>query len=311
MRRSLSLSLAALLLTAVSAFAGTEARVTGKIVDAATKKPIENATINVHSTEKRNFNQDFKAKKDGTYAIFLLDGTVKYKLTFAAPGYAPYQETLKLDIGAPNTKNVELASGTVAAPASGDAAAAAPAKDDPAVTAYNDGAVLANEGKYAEAAVKFEEALAVKPDLTAASRALAKVSLAAKNYAKAIERANKAVALDSDDTDMYVVLFEAYTATGDKSKAAEAKTKLPANPSSLFNEAARLINGGKDGDAEKLLKQAVAADEKFSQAYYELGMIYVRGGKNADARANLEKYLEIAPAGKDAATAKEMLKYIK
>ena len=40
-------------------------------------------------------------------------------------------------------------------------------------------------------------------------------------------------------------------------------------------------------------------------------MIYVRAGKNADAKTNLQKYLELEPNGKDAATAKEMLKYVK
>ena len=51
--------------------------------------------------------------------------------------------------------------------------------------------------------------------------------------------------------------------------------------------------------------------DKFAQAYYELGMLYVRTQKNADARTNLQKYLELEPTGKDAATAKEMLNYVK
>ena len=60
-----------------------------------------------------------------------------------------------------------------------------------------------------------------------------------------------------------------------------------------------------------LLKGAIAANDKFAQAYYELGMIYVRTQKNADAKVNLKKYLELEPNGKDAATAKEMLSYVK
>ena len=40
-------------------------------------------------------------------------------------------------------------------------------------------------------------------------------------------------------------------------------------------------------------------------------MVYVRMGKTADAKTNLQKYLELEPNGKDAATAKEMLKYVK
>ena len=110
---------------------------------------------------------------------------------------------------------------------------------------------------------------------------------------------------------MYSVLYNAYMATGDKVKAAEAKKKMPANAGALFNDAAKLINSGKDADAEALLKQAIVADEKFAPAYYELGMLDVRLGKNADAKTNLQKYIELDPSGKDVSTAKEMLKYVK
>jgi len=54
----------------------------------------------------------------------------------------------------------------------------------------------------------------------------------------------------------------------------------------------------------------VAVDEKFAVAWYELGMVHVRAGKSAEAKAELTKYLELEPKGKDAATAKEMLGYL-
>jgi tetratricopeptide (TPR) repeat protein len=248
-------------------------------------------------------------KKDGTYAIAVLDGTIKYKFTYAAPGYRSYEETIKLSLGDPNVKDVVL----VPESASQMQASipAAEIKVDPSVAAFNEGASLANEGKTAEAVAKFEEAVAAKPDLQAAWIALAKVQLRAKNYAKSIEAANKALALDEDTPDMYAVLFDAYNATGDKAKAAEMKKKMPANAGVLFNDAAKAINAGKDAEAEGLLKQAIAADDTMAQAHYELGMLYVRSGKNADAKAELEKYISIDPNGKDVATAKEMLKYVK
>ncbi|HSP35748.1 MAG TPA: tetratricopeptide repeat protein, partial [Thermoanaerobaculia bacterium] len=281
----------------------------GKILDAVTKKPIENAVVNVVASEGKTFKSEYPAKKDGTYAVFLLDGTLHYDFTFTAPGYQPYKENMKLKLGEPNTKDVFLAPGNAVVAGSG--AAVAQAKADPAVAAFNEGADLANQGKNAEALAKFQEAVAAKPDLAAGWQALAKLYLRTKDYPHAIDAANKAVGFDPEEIDMYSVLYESYKATGDKAKADEIKKKLPANPAMLFNDAAKAINANKDGDAEPLLKQAITADEKFAQAYYELGMLYVRAGKNADAKTNLNKYLELDPNGKDAATAKEMLKYVK
>lgn len=313
MRRTLALGLFALMAIAGNAFGQAQARITGKVTDAATKEPIANAVINVTALSGKTFKQDYPVKKDGSYAIFLLDGTIKYRFTYSAPGYAAYAEDMKLKIaGEPNIKDVVLNTGSAAASGNKNAAAEGTvAKVDPAVQAFNEGAALANAGDDAGAIKKITEAVTAKPDLIAGWEALAKLHLRSKDYKSAVDEAKKALALADDETDMYQVLFESYTATGDKAGAAEAKKKLPANAAGLFNDAAKLINAGKDADAEPLLKQSIAADPTFAQSYYELGMLYVRGGKNADAKTNLQKYIELDPKGKDVPTAQEMLKYVK
>jgi tetratricopeptide (TPR) repeat protein len=307
MRRSLALTALLALATAANLFAVGEARLNGKVVDAATKAPIPGATIVLTAAKGagHSFNQEYKVDKDGSYAIFVLDGTIKYDMVYSAPGYqAETYKDVKLKLGEPNKRDVELKLPSAAAPAAAKAV-------DPAVAAFNEGAHLANEGKIDEAIAKMEEAVKAKPELLAGHEALATLYHRKKDYPKAIASASKVLEYDADNADMAAILYESYTATGDKVKAAEFKKKMPANPTVLFNDAAKLINSQKDGEAEPLLKQAILADEKFAPAYYELGMIYVRAGKNADARTNLQKYLELAPAGRDAATAKEMLNYVK
>ena len=101
MRRSLALSLIMSLFVAASAFATGEARLTGKIIDAATRQPIPNATYKIEAVEGKTVKKEDKGRKDGGYTVFLLDGTIKYKFTFSAPGYAPYEETMKLKLGEP------------------------------------------------------------------------------------------------------------------------------------------------------------------------------------------------------------------
>ncbi|HEY2325767.1 MAG TPA: carboxypeptidase regulatory-like domain-containing protein [Thermoanaerobaculia bacterium] len=295
--------------TAANLFAVGEARISGKVTDASTKAVIPDATILMTSVKGagRTFKKEYKVDKDGTYAIFVLDGTIQYDIVYSAPGHqsATFND-VKLKLGEPNKKDVELPPASAATPA----AATAP-KADPAVVAYNEGAKLANEGKTDEAIAKIEEAVAAKPELIVGHEALAGLYLRKKDYPKAIASANKALEYDTDNADMAEILYDSYTATGNSAKAAEFRKKMPANPSALFNDAAKLINSGKDNEAEPLLKQAIAADDKFAPAYYELGMIYVRAGKNAEAKVNLQKYIELAPTGRDVATAKEMLNYVK
>lgn len=307
MRRTLTLSLIMSLFVTANLFAVGEARMTGKILDAATKKPVEGGLVKIDATEGKTVKLEAKAKKDGSFAVFVLDGTLRYKFTVSAPGYAPYEEVIKMTLGQTMTRDFMLMKEGAAAP--GTPAAAGPASD-PAVEAFNAGAVLSNKGDTAGALVKFEEAVTLKPELTAGWMALARVAAKEKKYDKAVNAAKKALEIDDEDVDMWTVLYQSYTALGDKANAAIAEKKLPANASKLFNEAARLINEGKDAEAETSLKRAVAVDEKFALAWYELGMVYARAGKSADAKAALSKYLELDPNGKDAPTAKEMLSYL-
>ena len=309
-RKTLAVCLFALAAVAGNAFAVGEGRLTGKVIDAATKKPVPNVTITVSATERRTFNETYKGKADGTYALLLVDGTIRYKFTWSAPGYQPYEEVMKLKFGERNEKDVELQPGDAAAPAPAPAGGARPAPVDTNIVAYNEGAKLFNDGKAAEAIVKFKEVVKARPEMIAAWEALARAQLRVKDNAGAIESANKALELAPDETDMFEILYHAYTATGDKAKADEAKKKMPADANSLFNDAVKLLNAGKDAEAEPLLRQAIQADDKFARAYYELGMVYIRTNKMAEAKQNLLKYIELDPNGKDVATAKETLKYL-
>jgi len=310
MRKSLAVCLLALASFATGAFAGEEVRVAGKVIDGATKKPVTNAVITVSSNQGLNYKADFPvSKKDGTYGFMLLKGTLKYKVVVNAPGYAPYEENdVKFKIGEPNAKDFEL---LPPAAATAPAAKVEASKPDPAVTAFNEGAELANDGKTAEALAKFDEAVAANAKLTRGWEARAKMAIRTKDWPKAIESANKALELGGDEEDMNSILYDAYSATGDKVKAAEVKKKMPANAGALYNDAVKFLNANKDKDAEPLLKQAIAADEKFAMAYFQLGMVYARTNNVADAKTNLKKYLELDPKGAEAPTAKEMLNYLK
>jgi tetratricopeptide (TPR) repeat protein len=310
-QRVLAVCLFAVAAAAGNLFAGAQARVSGVVTDAATKKPIAGVKVRVDATEAKTFTQTWTTDDKGFYQFMVLDGTIHYKMTFSAPGYAPYEEVMKFKIGGElNEKNVELQNGSAPAPAAavgGGKVAAAPDKN---LVAFNEGAKFFNEGNYDAAIGKFQDVVKAKPEMISAWEALAQSYVKKKEYAKAIDAAKKALDLAPDETDMWAVLYESYKATGDAAHAAEAKKNLPADASSLFNDAVKLLNAGKDAEAEPLLRKSIQANDKFGQAYFELGMVCIRTGKMAEAKTLLQKYLELEPNGKDAATAKESLKYL-
>jgi tetratricopeptide (TPR) repeat protein len=311
MRRSLALTLLLALGTAANLFAIGEARVNGKVTDAVTKAPLPDAKVSMTSSKGagRSFKAEYKVDKDGNYAIFVLDGTIKYDIVYSAPGHtSEVFNEVKLTLGDTTKKDVALQPANAAA-ATGEKAKAPTA--DPAVVAFNEGAHLANEGKDDEAIAKMEEAVAAKPELIAGHSALATLYLRKKAYPKAIASANKVLEYDTDNADMAEILYSAYMATGDKAKAAEYKKKMPVNAGVLFNDAVPLLNAGKYNEAEKILKEVVAADPKFARAYYHLGIIGMQKGDNASAKANFQKYLELDPNGTDADVAREALKSFK
>ena len=308
MRRQIALSLVLILAAAGNAFAGAEARMAGKVLDGASKQPIPNALVKFEAIEGKTVRNEVKTKADGKFAVFVLDGSIRYKFTVTAPGYDPVEETLKLALGGTTDKNWELyKTGTAVV----ESKTGTVVKTDPSVIAYNEGASLANAKDYPAAIAKFEEAVALKPELTAAWMALAKTYLRQKEYDKAIVAADKALAIDDSDNDMNSVMQQAYAAKGDKANAEKYAAKLPKNAAALYNDAAKRINAGDDAAAETLLEQAVAADASFALAHYELGMVYARTGKNAQAKAALAKYLELDPNGPNASTAKDMMNYLK
>ena len=63
--------------------------------------------------------------------------------------------------------------------------------------------------------------------------------------------------------------------------------------------------------AMSFFKKAIELDPKYANAYYQMGLATVGTNKMAEAAPYFTKYLELAPTGQDAETAKQMLDFIK
>ncbi|HEY3123186.1 MAG TPA: tetratricopeptide repeat protein, partial [Thermoanaerobaculia bacterium] len=79
----------------------------------------------------------------------------------------------------------------------------------------------------------------------------------------------------------------------------------------LYNKGVEAYNKGKMKDAEAALSKAVEARPDLAMGHFLLGMVSFNLNKKAAAREHLQKYLELDPNGKEAATAKELLPLLK
>jgi Tfp pilus assembly protein PilF len=148
--------------------------------------------------------------------------------------------------------------------------------------------------------------------------------LGAKQYPPAIEAYNKAIAIDANKAAYHNNMAQALAKSNQTDKAiAEYDSAAKLEPASAatyyFNEGAVLTNTGKVDDAIVAFDKVIAADPTKADAYYWKGVNMVGKAKtgadgkfqapNGTAEA-FNKYLELAPDGKYADPAKQMLQTI-
>ena len=121
-------------------------------------------------------------------------------------------------------------------------------------------------------------------------------------------------ALERNPKDERVVIGLVETSKAKADKAAELKytAMLEAlqgpNPDVIYNKGVEAFNAGKTKEAKAHLAKALEVDPKYAEAHYLLAMVEFGENNLKGTKHNLQKYLELAPAGKNSATAKEMLK---
>jgi tetratricopeptide (TPR) repeat protein len=255
----------------------------------------------------------------GQFTLLVLDATKEYQLHIEKEGYGAYdgpvkpklQDTIRLTFALPKV-----------APKPAAEAPKELSGADQAVAAYNEAVASLRGGNVAAALPNLEKAATLSPALAEAQAALAEVYLELKRYGDALAAADRYLALKPGDPRGLRARYDALKAAGDTEKSREALDALsaadPQNPDTAvryFNAGAELARTGKLDEAAVYFERVVAiapADPKFSKAHYVLGMTYAKeDGKKEAARQQLQAFLQMAPQDADAATAKEMLAYLK
>jgi len=162
------------------------------------------------------------------------------------------------------------------------------------------------EKYFADAQAKFpsktNKTSTILPDKQA--RTLAKIAESylivqrKKNVTKALELLQKAVELDGKNSEIYLLLGDAYLENNDGSNAISqykmAQELNPKSPSAKLRLGNLWIRARNYSEAINYYKEAIEIDPSFAPAYLELGVLYSKANQLELSMQNFKKYLEIS-----------------
>jgi tetratricopeptide (TPR) repeat protein len=281
-------------------------RVGGKVVDEETGKPIEGVTVKAMLPTSQNRGPESRSRGNGEWAIGGV-ASGNWAIDFIKEGYETRSITIQISESG-RIPPMEIKMKKKAAPVA-----------DPNTVIQAElvkASSLLNEKKYAEARAIYTELAGKYPEVKQFRPLIARTYYSEGNKEAAAEELKKALEQDPENVEIKLLLGTTLMEMG---KAEESRTLLSSvdeskisDPAVFINIGIGLINDKKHADAIPWFDKAIARFPNHADSYYYRGIAYVTLGKTAEAKADLSKYVSIAPAdAPELATAKQILASIK
>jgi tetratricopeptide (TPR) repeat protein len=278
-------------------------RMEGRVLD-SDGKPLPDVTVKLN-LPSRGGGTTIKTDKKGHWAIGGI-ASGAWQIDLEAPGYAVKKVSITLPTEASRLAPIEVRLDK-----------AAPAGPPPEVrAALEQGDAAFKAGRFAEARAEYEKLLALRPELAdTLYRQIAFTYSREGNYAKEVEYLEKV--LQSNPTDLNLKLLTAQEALqgGMLDQGLELLKGIDdstiKDPAVFYNVAVLLRNAQKPEEAIVYLTKAVTVDPAYVDGYFQRGLAYLGLQKTAEAKADFQKVIELAPTGAQAETAKKALQQLK
>jgi predicted Zn-dependent protease len=175
---------------------------------------------------------------------------------------------------------------------------------------------LQKAGKGPEARKVIEDLVAKYPEAYRLNAFIAQTYAEEKNYDKAIEYLKPVVDKEPNDVDMKTFLAELYTAKGNKEEAQKVLESVDMaqvkDPTIFINMAIGAINAGKADEAIALLDKVAKQFPQQTNVLYYRARANIVAKKNVEAKADLEKFVSVAPPdARELPDAKKLLEQLK
>jgi tetratricopeptide (TPR) repeat protein len=297
----------------------------GKVTDEK-GEPIKGATVIIQSVDTRSRTFNAKTDKKGTFFYMGLPGGL-YHVAARAEGYSPrYQPNIKASIQEEAQINIQLPKGPdqklpfeltpeelKQQEANIEKARKRQESSAEVQALFDEGIKLAEQGKHADAIEKFKLALGKDPEQTNIMGNMAESYRKLDKFNEALDIYQKAIAIKADDPGLYTNMGVVLNKLGKTTESQEAFKKAASlNPGgsaeSYYNLGVTMFNSGKTTEAIEPFKQAIAADPKYADAYFQLGMcLSNQPDTMEEAIRNFKKYIEMGKDPGQVETAKAVI----
>lgn len=129
---------------------------------------------------------------------------------------------------------------------------------------------------------------------------------------QALASIDKVLAQKPDDPQVLQLAIDLLVRAGRDADAQKYIARLPAgtkvDPNAYLNMGIKAFNEGNMDKAFESFDRTVKENPEVADGYYYRGLVWMNRGKKAEAKADLEKFLQLAPDHRYAADAKEFLK---
>ena len=281
-------------------------RVGGKVVDEETGKPLDGVEVKAMLATAQNRGPQSKSNGKGDWAIGGV-ASGNWAIDFSKDGYETRSITVQIsESGRIPPMEIKMKK---KAPPVVDANAVVNAELVKAAS-------LMDGKKYAEARAIYTELAAKYPEVKQFRPLIARSYYSEGNKEAAAGELRKAIDQDPDNVALKLLLGTTLLEMG---KSEESRALLASvdeskisDPTVFINIGIGLINDKKHAEAVPWFDKAIARFPQHADGYYSRGISHLTRGKTAEAKADLSKYVSIAPPdAPELATAKQILATIK
>jgi tetratricopeptide (TPR) repeat protein len=171
-------------------------------------------------------------------------------------------------------------------------------------------------GRFEEAIAEYEKLLTLRPDLaTTIHQQIGFSLIQLKKYGEALDHLQKVVDADPTNQRMRAIMAQAAVEGGlvDRAQALLGGLDEAAIESAdvFFNLGVGFLNANRPEEAIVYFTKAIAKDAAYADGYFRRGLAALQLGRLAEAKADLQKFVELKPEGAEADLARKALQQLK